>query len=470
MVVPHIVSIRSYDDRCAIRDFVRESIHERGDIVDMLREGDPRRLVVVKPNWIQASHEFEPGVWLPVITHPTVVVSIIEVLAELMGGRGTITLCDAPNTYADWAAIIARGGLEKELDRIRIAHADLDIELIDLRREIWRRKEEVVVERRANPHDPRGYARLDLARNSLFYGHPGEGRYYGADYDSRVVNEHHRGDVQEYLLAGTPIRCDLFVNVPKLKVHKKTGITCCLKNLVGINGDKNWLPHHTQFGPERGGDEYPRQRISNGFETIVKKVGQRVAHRLPGVGTWAYRKLRNTGKRVLGDSEVTLRNGNWIGNDTCWRMALDLNRALLYGNHDGSWRGADAPKPYLAFVDGIVGGEGNGPLNPDPADSRVMIFGDNPAVVDACAARLIGFDPLALPIIRNAFSEHCWPIADREFEAISARDDRVGGTIPLSRIEPAVERGFRPHFGWVDIQRSYPPPPDMEPIVGDAAV
>ena len=52
----------------------------------------------------------------------------------------------------------------------------------------------------------------------------------------------------------------------------------------------------------------------------------------------------------------------------------------------------------------------------------------------------------------------------------NARDDRVGGTIPLSRIEPAVERGFRPHFGWVDIQRSYPPPPDMEPIVGDAAV
>ena len=33
-------------------------------------------------------------------------------------------------------------------------------------------------------------------------------------------------------------RIVLVVNVPKLKVHKKAGITCCLKNLIGINGNK----------------------------------------------------------------------------------------------------------------------------------------------------------------------------------------------------------------------------------------
>jgi hypothetical protein len=47
-------------------------------------------------------------------------------------------------------------------------------------------------------------------------------------------------------------------------------------------------------------------------------------------------------------------------------MVLDLNRALLYGNMDGSWREAGQAKNYLTIVDGIVGGDGNGPLYPAP--------------------------------------------------------------------------------------------------------
>ena len=454
MVSPRITVIPSYENRDAIRAFVRSSLALRPDVEEMLAASEPARLVVVKPNWIQASHEFRPDVWEPVMTHPAVLLSIIEVLGEMMAGRGTIALCDAPNTYADFPAIARRGDLDRKLHGLRARWPDLNLELIDLRREVWLREEEVVVERRKNPEDPRGYARLDLGRDSLFYGCRGEGRYYGADYDARVVNEHHRGEMQEYLLAGTPIACDLFVNVPKLKVHKKTGITCCLKNLVGINGDKNWLPHFVKFGPERGGDEYPRHDVVTAVETYIKMVGQRVALQLPRLGPFLYRKVRNTGMKLLGDSENTLRNGNWIGNDTTWRMALDLNRALLYGNLDGSWRGALAAKKYVAFVDGIVGGQGSGPLCPDPADSRVMAFGDNPAVVDAVAARLIGFEPRGLPIIRGAFEEHRWPIADRPFDAIEVDDERVGARVALDEVEPAIQGGFQPHFGWVEIQRT----------------
>lgn len=454
MLVPRIEEIHSYDDRQAIRSFIESGLALRPDLQAMLREGDPQRLVVVKPNWIQDSHEFRPDVWEPVITHAAVLLTVIEVLAEHMQGRGAIALCDAPNTYADFPAIAARGGLDRALERLRGRFPQLSLEVIDLRREVWLRKEEVVVERRENPHDPRGYTRLDLGRDSLLYGHHGEGRFYGADYDDRVVNRHHHGEVQEYLLAGTPMACDLFVNLPKLKVHKKTGITCCLKNLVGINGDKNWLPHYTQFGPERGGDEYPKQRLANTIETYLKKVGQRFAAAIPGVGPFLYRKVRNTGKTFLGDSEVTLRNGNWIGNDTCWRMALDLNRGLLYGRHDGSFREPPEVRNYIAFVDGIVGGQGSGPLCPDPADSRVMIFGDNPAVVDSVAAHLIGFEPSALPIIRAAFERHRWPIADRPLSEVTVWDGRRGAEIRLEDVEPALEGGFQPHFGWVDVKRT----------------
>jgi uncharacterized protein (DUF362 family) len=419
----------------------------------MLRAEDPSRLVVIKPNWIQDSHDRDKDIWIPVITHPAVLVAIIDEIAGLMGGRGTVALCDAPVTYANFDAIIARGDLGAELGELRQRWPQLGLEVTDLRREVWIWKEEVVVSRVPNTPDPRGYTCLDLGRDSLFYGFGGEGRYYGADYDTAVVGEHHQGEVQEYLIAGTPMACDLFINVPKLKTHKKTGITCCLKNLVGINGDKNWLPHHTTGTPETGGDEYPEPSFLHELETQLKSLGQSVALRIPVAGSWVYRKLRNTGKILLGDSETTVRNGNWLGNDTTWRMALDLNRALLYGNPDGSWREAGAPKKYLAFVDGIEGGQGSGPVCPEPADSRILIFGDNPAVVDAVATRLIGFDPLALPIVRGAMESHRWPISDRPLEAIEVEDEREGGLVPFQKVRPAIEGGFAPHFGWMNVKR-----------------
>lgn len=449
-VRPRIGHIRSYDDVEAIRRFVRSTLVDDPSLVDFLRERE--RLVVIKPNWVQESHEYQPELWIPVITHPTLIVTLIEELVAATDAGVRIAICDAPHTYASFDAIVARGGLGRRLEALRQAHPGLSLELIDLRRETWIRKEEVVVERVPNPEDPRGYARLDLGRESLFFGHHGEGRYYGADYDSKVVNEHHRGEVQEYLLAGTPIACDLFINLPKLKTHKKTGITCCLKNLVGINGDKNWLPHHTEGAADEGGDEFPSRSAATRLEGSLKRVGRSVALNLPLVGTWAYRKMRNTGKRVLGDSEQTVRNGNWHGNDTCWRMALDLNRALLYGGLDGGWR--EKPKRYLAIVDGIVGGEGNGPLCPVGVDSGVLVAGDDPAVVDAIGLRLMGYDPRRFPIVAEAFAEHRWPIARAPLSAIEAVDGRADdATVALDALSPAKPGGFELHFGWTALPR-----------------
>ena len=166
------------------------------------------------------------------------------------------------------------------------------------------------------------------------------------------------------------------------------------------------------------------------------------------MGTWLLRKARNAGIRVLGDSGTTIRGGNWSGNDTCWRMALDLNRALLYGNPDGSWRESGSRKPYLAIVDGIVGGQGNGPLCPDPVESGVLLAGDNPAIVDALAARVMGLDAAQLPIVTQAFSRHRWPIGEGELADIVASVH--GGSIlkGIDEIRPAIEGGFVPHFGW----------------------
>jgi uncharacterized protein (DUF362 family) len=410
--------------------------------------------VVLKPNWVEDSHGRRPGYWEPVITDPSIILGMVSALGEALQGGGHISICDAPSTYVSFEKVVACGGLGRSLRLVQGSLQALTIELLDLRREVWITKEHVVVERRPNPPDPRGYVAFDLGRDGMLFAHAGEGKYYGADYDTAVVNAHHAGHVQEYLLSGTAMNSDLFINLPKLKTHKKTGVTCCLKNLVGINGDKNWLPHYVEGPPSQGGDEFPDETAARYVERRIKKAGQKLALALPGAGTWAYRKARKAGEAVLGDSESVIRNGNWEGNDTCWRMALDLNRALLYGNPDGTWREAGERKPYLAIVDGIVGGEGNGPLAPDPVESNVIIIGTDPAAVDAVACKLMGFDPMKVPIVREAFAPHRWPIATCRMSEIEVQDDRVGRVIALDEVQPAVPGGFRPHFGWPSLNPS----------------
>lgn len=443
-----LVSVEDYAYHDLIRTFVRQAFELSPQIGTILDDSQKAPLVVVKPNWVEDSHLYKKEVWEPIITNPDVILCLLECLAERIVGTATICVCDAPNTYVDFAAILGRGNFKKRFSSLAEKYPRIKFELLDLRREIWITKQDVVVKRLANPEDPRGYVKVNLAQESLFYGHVGEGRFYGADYDSAVVNSHHNGKIQEYLIAGTPIACDLFINVPKMKTHKKTGITCCLKNLVGINGDKNWLPHHTKGSPASHGDEFPRLSFKNRVESYAKQTGRKAALNLPLLGTWIYRKMRNTGKQFLGDSETIIRNGNWSGNDTCWRMALDLNRALLFGNPDGSWRDRFHPKAYLAIVDGIIGGQGNGPLCPDPAQSNVLVAGTNPAEVDAVVAKLMGFNPESIPIIKHAFDANNWPITTNKMSEVRVADGRVGREIGLAEVLPAIEGGFNPHFGW----------------------
>lgn len=443
--------LKSYEDIHDIRGFVRDAIASDPEITKLLRRSQAK--VVVKPNWVQESHEDLTDVWEPVISHPAVVLAAVDALCEAMQRGGILVVCDAAHTYASFAAIVARGGFDAEFERLKIAHPHIRLEVVDLRREVWKRTNGVVVSRTSQSGDPAGYVRFDLAADSLLFGHSGEGRYYGADYDKDAVNSHHRGRTQEYLLGRTPIECDLFVNVPKLKTHKKTGVTCCLKNLVGINGDKNWLPHHAEGTLDEGGDERPFASLATRLETRAKDIGVRAMRSIPGLGPRLYAKARGAGLSLMGDSGRTIRNGNWSGNDTCWRMALDLNRCLLYGNADGTFRDTASPKPYLAIVDGIVGGEGDGPLRPDPVASGVLLAGTNPAEVDAVAGRLMGFDPAALPIVHNAFAGHRWPITTRRLDDVRAFDGRVVREISLADVSPAVRGGFRPHFGWASLKK-----------------
>lgn len=409
----------------------------------------PGDVVLLKPNLIKEKHPRDNNGWQYLMTHGSIIRAVADYVFKALNGGGKIVVADSPQTDSSFARIKNILGLGQIQKFYR--ERGLQFEIVDLRREEWKNERGVIVDRYKLQGDSEGYIKFDLGRNSEFFNHRGAGHYYGADYDVGEVNNHHQGDRHEYLIAGTAIKCDVFINLPKLKTHKKAGVTINLKNLVGVNGNKNWLPHHTMGSPKEGGDQYPKYSKKRHLERRLIEVLYRIIVKYPKLGIWALAKLRNGGEKFFGDTNRVIRSGNWHGNDTVWRMCLDLNKIVLYGNSDGSLKknSSTTKKKFLSFVDGIVAGEGNGPMNPDPVSTGVILFGQNPAEVDVVATVLMGFSPDKVPLIRESFKTRGYSITDTDWKKIICISNKEEWSGRLNQIYEANNAfHFQPHFGW----------------------
>lgn len=411
----------------------------------LIRKGE---VVLLKPNLVKESHPRDERGWRYVLTHGSVIRAVADYVFKAIGHEGKVIIGDAPQTDSSFSAIVHTLGL----DRLRSFYADhgLTMELVDFRQEEWENVGGIIVARRQLSGDPQGCVAFDLGNSSEFANHSGGGRYYGADYDVGVVNRHHTNGHHEYLIAGTAIKCDVLFSLPKLKTHKKAGITVSLKNLVGINGDKNWLPHHTEGPRTQGGDEHPDPPLKHRVERRALKTFRRLSLAAPLLGTFVHRGARLIGRPVFGDTETVVRNGNWWGNETIWRMCLDLNKLLLYGADDGTLR---APTPenrkrHFVLVDGIIAGEGRGPMNPDPVEAGLVLFGVHAPSVDAACAILMGFDPEKIPIVRQSFRCRDFPLSACDWRDVHVISNRPEWQRKLPEIAHESTFHFRPHFGW----------------------
>ncbi len=408
----------------------------------------PGETVVLKPNLIKEFHPRDPEGWRYVLTHGSIIRAVADYVFKAVGENGKVIIADAPQTDSSFKKIVSVLGLDVIRDFYH--RRGLNIELIDLRKEEWTSRDSVIVERRKLPGDPYGAVAFDLGASSEFVDHRGAGRYFGADYDVGETNLRHHGMRHEYLLSRAVMECDVLFNLPKLKTHKKAGITVALKNLVGINADKNWLPHHTEGSLGEGGDEHPAPSLMHRFERTAVKYVHQLSLRVPGAGPWIHRHARKVGSIAFGDTEEVIRTGNWYGNDTVWRMCLDLNKLVFYGRADGTLRpyAAANRKRHLILVDGIIAGEGRGPMNPDPVKAGLVLFGLNPASVDTAAAYMMGFDPLRIPVVRKAFKSRYYPIAEWDFGDIRVLSSRGNLNGLLRDLSDEAIFHFEPHFGW----------------------
>jgi len=347
-----------YDEALA-RASVRKALESIGVTWDTFVR--PGERVVLKPNFIRESHTQRPKEWEQIITHGALIAAVAMEAAAAMDGRGTITVADAPQTDSDFDKICERAQIPQLRDKLAREFPDLRFEVLDLRREAWRTERGVIVERRKLPEDPHGYTLVNLADKSCFHGK--SGRFYGADYDTAFTAAHHSDGTHEYLLSRGVMDADVFINLPKLKTHKKVGATLSLKNLVGINGDKNYLPHFCIGTPDEGGDEFPRSDAATKIQSRAISAFKAAAKRT-GAATKLWAPVaKRVGSKIFGDTNTVVRSGNWYGNDTAWRMVLDLNRALLH--FDGEGKPRENPLRYLSIIDGIIAGDGNGPMEAD---------------------------------------------------------------------------------------------------------
>jgi uncharacterized protein (DUF362 family) len=394
----------------------------------------PGERVVLKPNFIRESRTDRSGEWEQIITHGSVIAAVAMAVAAALDGRGTITIADAPQTDSDFEKICERAQISQLHNILTKRFPRLQFEVLDLRREAWRTERGVIVERRKLPEDPRGYTLVNLAAKSCF--HDKDGRYYGADYDTAFTAAHHSNGTHEYLISRSVMDADVFINLPKLKTHKKVGVTLSLKNLVGINGDKNYLPHFCIGTPDEGGDEFPRSDAATKFQSRAISAFKAAAKR-SGAATRLWAPVaKRVGSKIFGDTNKVVRSGNWYGNDTTWRMVLDLNKALFHFNGEGKPR--KQPLRYLSIIDGIIAGDGNGPMEADAKPCGVLIAGSNPVAVDFVGAEIMGFDWRKVPTLREAFGISGLKLADFSPHQI----------VVLPELGELFH--FKPHFGWKD--------------------
>jgi len=431
-----------YDDLDAVRALVDEAIKTLNLPDEYVRPGDR---VVLKPNWVKEHDERHPGPaqWEHVVTHPAVIEAVIRWVAGRLNGDGSIVVCDAPQTDSSFSTLSAYCGLDEMIERCRAVFPGPKIELLDLRPEEWHAVDGVTVSKTQLPGDPLGDTFVALNEASEFVGFSGNGQLYGASFNMDETNERHRGERHEYMLCRTPMDADVFINLPKLKTHKKVGLTCALKNLVGINANKNWLPHHTEGTPDQGGDQFPTTTTKAKLEHSWMGRAKRLVYGKPLLSRMLV-PLKKVGRLFFGDTQKVVRSGNWHGNDTCWRMVLDLNKCLF--DFDGGGQPRSKPIRYLAVVDGIVGGEGNGPMAPDRKPCGTIIAGTHPAAVDMTAAMVMGFDWEKLRLLKNSFS-----MKERSFVSFQPGEIQVASNKPewdgpLGQATDWFE--FAPHFGW----------------------
>ncbi len=374
-----------YEDVELLKKFISDLFQRQG----ISRRDISGKSILIKPNWVR--HCLTDSDQLCLITHPNMILAVLEVLLPF--GPKSVIIGDAPVQGCAWDRLLDKGFISAVANLSELS--GVEIKIIDFRRVIA----DTMVDVYKNPNRRADdYIIYDLGEKSLLedISIP-EGHFRVADYDpDRLAESHHKGK-HLYCIAKEMFEADLIIALPKAKTHQKAGITNALKLLVGFNGDKDFLPHHRLGGSSEGGDCYPgrdiRLKIAEYFIDLANRR----------IGSKSHKMLNTMIKAIIKltpDKLISSFGGSWYGNDTVWRMTLDLNMICHRGEVTGALK-THSIRRMIYISDAIVGGQGNGPLRPEPYPLGLLMASEDPLLMDRALALLMGFDPERVPLLKH---------------------------------------------------------------------
>ena len=412
-------------------------------LTEYVKPGDN---VVIKPNLV--FHSYEPQDRDRVrctITNGSIIRAVLDYVVIALKGKGSIVIADAPIEAADFDAILDYTGI-KEMTAFVKQYTGVDICYRDLRiRRVLKDKAGVRQGSEDLQGDPLGLAEIDLGRDSYFNDLDKDKQNYltvadwtidhenPMDNTKGLTNIYHSRGIHKYKISKTYLNADAIISIGKMKTHKKAGVTLSMKNFIGICPTKECMPHHRAGMPPEG-DAFPcypgkvKMRIKK-YITLLKYK------------TYIRRFISVCVKPIIyrftsPDVFIPVQQGNWYGNDTLWRTILDLNNIIRYADRDGHVSPGMKRKMFF-FVDGIIAGEGDGPLQNKPKRSGLIAASDTSVHLDRLLSTMMGYDAEKIPHIIMAERKKAFDV--------SSNDDQIYSNVMNLR---NINMKFRPPVGW----------------------
>ncbi len=408
----------------------------------------PGNTVLIKPNMVFHENHVAKNGTDCLLTHASLVRAVADYAIIALKGSGHIIIGDAPLQSCEFEKLAGSRGYTDIVSFYK--SRGINISLQDFRLFKSEQRGALLITRLDERTDLSDYTAVDLGKESMFEG-LSEEKYKKlriTNYCPQEMAEHHNGGKNEYLIPNLVLSSDVVINMPKPKTHRKAGVTIALKNMIGINAHKDWLPHHTKGSVSEGGDEYLNKSWAKRARTFLQEKidlfnirGQYLCVRIASGIQLVFRLLT---KLFSGDP---FDYGSWYGNDTIWRTIADLNRILLYADKKGAL--CDTPQRQIFTVgDMIISGEKEGPLRPSPKNAGVIAAGPDPVRFDMFCATLMGFDIKKIPSINNLKLIKKYPLADLKEEPVLRSNNNLWDNKKIRDIDKSATMRYIASKGW----------------------
>lgn len=389
----------------------------------------PTDCVLVKPNLVVDTYLLTHDQFEAAVTHGSIIRPILDYIIIALKGKGKIIIADGPIDITDFENVIKNNGIQQIVDfltskqyipitildlRNVVAHAKFKIEFKNFEIGLWKLK--------YNSQFP-GYVEVDLKEQSEFdstknYESLRSTQLFASGKDPSTM---HNIGKHIYGISKVILEADVIINIPKMKSHKKTGNSLCLKNMIGITVPRSWIPHYTEKI-----DEYEK---INYFDMIIKSI-------------WEIPKTNSSRliiRKRFTNYNIAIKGSNPI-NHTLKKSIVDINKIVLYANKLGIMRKSKQRK-ILTFIDGVIGGEKDSPLMPSPRIANTIIAGFDPIAVDIIATKIMGYDPEKINVLSCAINSKDYPIGSiKNFEEINIISD--------SEVKKIY---FEPSYNWKNL-------------------